>query len=192
MRHPAEGDHEGRPYPSAADSVLAVIDFQEKLYPHITNHEAVGATAARLIRLATILGIPIVLTEQNPRGLGSTVPVIREALPTYEPMAKMAFNCCAADPFVARLAGLGRHTLVLTGIETHICVLQTALDALQRGYRVHVVTDATGSRTPQNHELGLAVLRQAGVIVTSLEIVVYEWLEQAGTDVFRQALPLLK
>jgi nicotinamidase-related amidase len=104
----------------------------------------------------------------------------------------MAFNCCAADPFVARLAGLGRHTLVLTGIEAHICVLQTALDALQRGYRVHVVADATGSRTPQNHELGLAVLRQAGVIVTSLEIVAYEWLEQAGTDVFRQALPLLK
>jgi len=184
VRHPALA--------SAADSVLAVIDFQEKLYPHIANHEAVGATAARLIRLATILGIPIVLTEQNPRGLGSTVPVIREALPTYEPMAKMAFNCCAADPFVARLAGLGRHTLVLTGIETHICVLQTALDALQRGYRVHVVADATGSRTPQNHELGLAVLRQAGVIVTSLEIVAYEWLEQAGTDVFRQALPLLK
>jgi len=192
MRHPAEGVHEGRPYPSAGDSVLAVIDFQEKLYPHIANYEAVGATAARLIRLATILGIPVLLTEQNPRGLGSTVPLIREALPVYEPIAKMVFNCCAADAFLARLAELGRHTLVLTGIETHICVLQTALAARQRGYQVHVVADATGSRSPQNHELGLAVLRQAGVIVTSLEIVVYEWLEQAGTDVFRQALPLLK
>ncbi len=192
MRHPAAGDHEGRPYPNAADSVLTVIDFQEKLYPHIVNYEAVGATAARLIRLATILRIPLLLTEQNPRGLGSTVPLIRDALPTYEPIAKMAFTCCAADAFVARLGELGRHTLILTGIETHICVLQTALAARQRGYQVHVVADATGSRTLQNHELGLAVLRQAGVIVTSLEIVVYEWLEQAGTDVFRQALPLLK
>jgi len=192
MRHPAADDHEGRPYPSAADSVLVVIDFQEKLYPHIANHETVGATAARLIRLATILGVPVILTEQNPRGLGSTVPLIREALPVYEPIAKMAFNCCAADAFLARLAELGRRSLVLTGIETHICILQTALAARQRGYQVHVVADATGSRTPANHELGLAVLRQAGVIVTSLEIVVYEWLEQAGTDVFRQALPLLK
>jgi len=192
MRHLAEGDHEGRPYPSAGDSVLAVIDFQEKLYPHIANHEAVGTTAARLIRLAAILGIPVLLTEQNPRGLGSTVPLIREALPTYEPIAKMAFNCCAADAFLARLTELRRHTLVLTGIETHICILQTALDARRRGYQVHVVADATGSRTLANHELGLAVLRQVGVVVTSLEIVVYEWLEQAGTDVFRQALPLLK
>jgi nicotinamidase-related amidase len=169
-----------------------VIDLQERLLPAIFEKERVTDNAARLARGAAILGIPTLATEQYRRGLGPTVPELAQAIASFAPLEKMAFSACGAPAFLAALAQHKVQTALLCGIEAHVCVSQTCLDLLERGTQVFVAADAVSSRTAENWRLGLDRMRQAGAVIVSTEMALFEWLGQAGTDEFRQILPLVK
>jgi nicotinamidase-related amidase len=171
------------------DALLVVIDMQERLLPVIAGKERVVENALRLVKFARIIGVPILLTEQQ--NLGETASEIREELKDILPVIKLEFDCFESRAFTDRLGQLNRNTLIIIGIESHICVAQTALHALSR-YAVHVVSDAVSSRSPHNWEVALERMRQAGVTVTSTEMVIYELLGRAGTDQFRETLKLIK
>jgi nicotinamidase-related amidase len=172
-----------------SDCVLAVVDVQERLLPHIHGGGRVVEAIVKLARFARIVGIPILWAEQEK--LGATAALIRAELEGLEPVGKDSFGCLGSGDFRDRLEALGRSTLVLCGVEAHICVAQTALQALSK-YRVHVVADAVGSRAPENRVLALDRLRQSGATVTCTEMFFYEVLRRAGTDEFRAVLPLVK
>jgi nicotinamidase-related amidase len=147
-----------------------------------------------LIRLATILKIPALVTTQYSKGLGSTVADLTSLLPEKEAIDKLQFSCFGSDLFcsaVRRLPG-NRNTLLLCGMETHICVMQTALAALREGYIVHVASDAVSSRTEWNWTVGLERMRAAGAIISSTEMIIYELLRSSGSASFKEMLPYLK
>jgi nicotinamidase-related amidase len=171
------------------DAVLVVIDVQERLLPVMEGKEKLVENMVRLLRFARIIGLPVVVTEQQ--NLGATVPEVRDEVEDFRPIGKIEFDCFKRGEFVARLRELGRRTLVLTGIEAHVCVCQTALHALP-DFNVHVIADAVSSRTADNHRIALERMRQSGVTVSSTEMAIFELLERAGTDEFREALKLVK
>jgi len=183
------------PHPHKLDkagSVLVVVDVQDKLLPAIHDWDVVLDNTVKMVRFAQTLGVPVIVTEQYPKGLGPTNARIRDLFTAFAPLEKTAFNCFGAPGFAAALAAASAKQLVLVGTEAHICVQQTALEAIYRGYAVHIVADAVGSRTPANKELGLAKIRHAGGIVTGVEIALYEWLERADRPEFKSILPLIK
>ena len=171
------------------DSVLVVIDVQEKLMPVIANSERVLENVVRLLRFAEIIGLPVILTEQEK--LGDTLVEVLEARPHLQAIRKLDFDCFGCEEFVDEIRRLGKRTLILAGVETHICVAQTALHAAPH-HTVHVVSDATSSRTEENWRVALDRMHQAAVVITSTEMVIYELLRRAGTDEFRAVLPLVK
>lgn len=171
------------------DSVLIIIDVQEKMMPPIAEGQKVLENVVLLLKFSEIMGLPVVLTEQNK--LGDTLPEVLAARPGLEPIRKWEFGCFRCPEFVDRLRTLGRKTLILAGVEAHICVAQTALQGVA-DYTVHVVSDATSSRDRDNWKVAIKRMRQAGVVVTSTEMVMYELMGRAGTDEFRAVLPLVK
>ena len=173
-------------------SVLIIIDVQEKLFPHIHEHERVLARVDLLISAAKLLNIPVVLTEQYPKGLGSTIEEIRGMLPGIQPLTKVDFSCAPAAGFREKLASLHRDQLVLAGIEAHVCVAQTALDLASQGERVVVVADATSSRRPVDAQVAWHRMEQSGLTLSTAEAVVFEWLRRAGTEEFKALQPKLK
>ena len=174
-------------------TALVVVDLQEKLLPVIAGRERVVRNSLLLMRLAEILEIPVVLTTQYRKGLGEIVPEVLGAAPRAQPLDKVSFGCFADEGFLNRLRGLtGRDQLVVTGIECHICVAQTVLGALDQGYQAHVVGDAVGSRTDENHRIGLARMERAGALVSSAEMAIYELLGRSDSEAFRKMLPHLK
>ncbi len=175
-----------------AQSLLVVIDMQERLFPVIHEREAVQANVLRLLGGARILDVPVLVSEQYPKGLGMTIAPIRDAARSATVLEKTAFSCGGDPAIVEAVRRFDRDTLVIAGIEAHICVLQTALDFQARGFSVHVVADAVSSRSPMNRAAALARLARAGVQVTCAESVLFEWLEAAGSDAFRQVQGLLK
>jgi nicotinamidase-related amidase len=175
-----------------ARSALVLIDFQERLFPHVCEHERVASRVDLLIFAATLLHVPIVLTEQYPKGLGRTIEEIRQALPEIQPLEKMDFSCVPAPGFRERLSSLGRDQIVLAGIETHICVAQTALDLASQGEYVYVVADATASRRSLDAQTALQRLDRNGLTIITAESVVFEWLRRAGTEEFKALQPKLK
>lgn len=177
---------------SAAEALLVLVDMQDALADVMERRDAVVATAALLARAAAVLGVPVLVTRQYPRGLGDTVPEIREAVGGHTPIDKVAFSCLAEPAFAGALRSLARHQIILAGMETHICVTQTALALQEAGYDVSVVADATCSRRQTDHEVALARLRAADIQVTVAESVLYEALERAGTPEFRAVLELVK
>ena len=173
---------------------LIVIDIQEKLLAPIFEKERLVRNAQLLIRLAGILTIPTLLSTQYSKGLGNTIPEVASLLPEAQPVEKVAFSCFGSDVFcsaVKRLPG-NRNTLVLCGMESHICVAQTALAALREGYLVHVASDAVSSRTEWNWNVGLERMRSAGAVISSTEMVMYEALGSAGTSEFKAMLQYIK
>ncbi len=175
-----------------ADSLLLAIDFQERLAPAIHEGAAALATAGRLLRIARALQVPALASEQYPKGLGHTHP---DLLPLFEPdqvIEKLAFSAAREESFLEAVAATRRRQLIVMGMETHVCVLQTALLFHEKGYRVFVVADAVGSRAPENKALGLERMRAAGLTIVSSEMVAFEWLERAGTEDFKAVLPLIK
>ncbi len=174
-------------------TALLVVDLQEKLVPHIHAHQRVVANAAKLLRLADVLRLPTVLTTQYVRGLGPTVSAVAE-LASEAPLDKVCFGCFGDGAFREALAAKvpATATLLVAGVETHICVLQTALGALDAGYGVHVAADACGARAQANHQLGLARMRDAGCVVSSAEMAIYELLGDSKRPEFKQMLPHLK
>ena len=174
------------------DTVLVVIDIQGKLSTLMHHRESLFANTGRMIKGAEILDIPIILTEQLPDKLGPTNPVIRELLPEAEVLVKDSFSCCGDKKFVSRLAELGRRQILLTGIETHVCVYQTALDLIGNGLEVHLVSDAVSSRIENNYHLGIKRIGQAGATVTSVEMALFEMLKVARGEQFRSIVKMLK
>jgi nicotinamidase-related amidase len=173
-------------------SALVIIDVQEKLFPRVHEHERVLARLDLLITAAKLIGIPLLLTEQYPKGLGATIEEIRGMIPDTKPLTKTDFSCVAAAGFKEQLASLNRDQIVLAGIEAHVCVAQTAMDLASLGGKVVVVADAVSSRRPFDAQTALARLQQLGLILSTAEAVVFEWLRRAGTEEFKALQPKLK
>ena len=178
---------------------LVLVDMQERLAAVMDRREDVVANATRLIGMAGLVEAPIIVTRQYPKGLGDTVSELDAALAALPAKGaavlrvdKTAFCCCAEPDFQAAMKAVGREQFVLAGMETHICVAQTALSLYGDGYSVHVAADACCSRSADNHDLALARMRAAGVIVSGTESVAYEAVGRAGTDEFRQLLDMAK
>lgn len=176
----------------ARRSVLLVVDVQARLAPAIDDATAAVDNNRRLLLAAQRLGVPVVVTEHYPKGLGATVEALQPHLAGATVIEKIHFGATREPGFVERLRQLGRPQVILTGMETHICVLQTGLGLQQAGFELALVADASSSRTPANREAGLARLRQHGAEIVTTEMVVYEWLERAGTEDFRALLPLVR
>jgi nicotinamidase-related amidase len=178
----------------AEECALIVVDLQEKLLPPIWRKEDLIKNVQLLIRLAGILKIPAIATTQYAKGLGSTVPEIASLLPESAPIDKLMFSCFGSDVFCSLLKRLPgqRTTVLLCGMEAHICVTQTALDALREGYVVHVASDAVSSRAEWNWHIGLERMRAAGAVISSTEMMIYELLRSSGAPAFKQLLPYLK
>jgi nicotinamidase-related amidase len=175
---------------SPSDTALLVIDVQEKLVPRIQGAQAMVHNIAFLIDAARLLGLPVLATEQYPRGLGPTVPELRERLP--ERPDKVGFSACAVPSVVETLHRGARPKVVLAGIETHVCVLHSALDLLGQDFRVYVAADAVGSRYPLDHEYGLRRMEQAGAILTTSETCVFEWAGGADHPKFKDLSRLVQ
>jgi nicotinamidase-related amidase len=176
------------------DCALLVIDIQEKLLPPIFQKEQLVKNSQLLIRLAGILGIPVLVSTQYAKGLGQTVPEVASLLPDTQPIDKQMFSCFGSEVFCSilkRLPGT-RSTVLLCGMESHICVMQTALGALSEGYIVHVASDAVSSRSKSNWKIGLERMRAAGAILSSTEMMTYELLRSSGTAAFKELLPYLR
>lgn len=173
-------------------SALVVVDIQERLMPAIHEADRVARNAEILLQAAHHLSVPILATEQYPRGLGPTVPAIAELLPAGATIEKLAFAATGEQIFLDRLAMLDRRQIVVCGTEAHVCVLQTALGLLEAGYEVFVTADAVSSRTAANVAAALDRLRAEGVRIVTTEMVVFEWMERAGTPIFKTVSALVK
>lgn len=173
-------------------SALVVIDIQEKLLPAIFEKDRMIAASARLARGAGILSVPVLATEQYVKGLGPTDPQVASAITHFAPIEKTAFSACGAAAFMSALDRLQRNNVILCGIEAHVCILQSCLDLIEKKFNVFVAADAVSSRTRDNAQLGLQRMRDAGAVIVSSEMVLFELLKEAGTSEFKQILPLVK
>jgi nicotinamidase-related amidase len=176
----------------ADKSVLCVIDVQKRLAPATAEPEQVIAKSALLMQAAARLAIPVLISEQYPKGLGPTVDALTKIAPDRSIFPKLHFACTGDPDYRARLDALGRSQAVLTGMEAHICVLQTALGARAAGYQVAVAADAVTSRDPANKRAALERMAANGIEIATTEMVMFEWLQQAGTDAFRELSALIK
>jgi len=179
---------------AAEQCALVVIDIQERLLPPIFQKEDLLRNAQLLIRAAVILKIPVLVTTQYAKGLGKPVPEILSLLPGIEAIDKAPFSCFGSDAFCSVLKRQPgpRNTLLLCGMESHICVAQTTLAALREGYLVHVASDAVSSRTEWNWKIGLERMRAAGAVISSAEMMIYELMRTSSSPAFKEMLPYLK
>lgn len=175
-----------------ARAQLLVVDIQERLLPHITDHENLVAQSATMIRAAAALEVPVTISEQYRRGLGATTPAVEEAAGDAPHIEKMTFSCCQDQACRARLADLLRPQVLLIGIETHVCVQQTALDLLSMQMQPIVLADAVGSRRPLDYNIALERMRSAGAIITTVESAIFQMVRESGTELFKRILPLVK
>jgi len=166
-------------------SCLVIVDVQERLAPVMANPRKVIDGATRLVAGAKRLSVPTVISEQYPRGLGPTMVDVRELADEGDFVEKTAFSCVGEPKFMEKLEALGKRQIVVAGIEMHVCVLQTCLDLKENGFDVFVVTDASGSRFSQDEDTAKARLSAAGVQLVTIEMVLFEWLEKAGTPEFK-------
>ena len=165
-------------------STLLVVDIQERLLPHIHDGQVVLDNAVWLVKVAQRLGVPVMVSEQYPKGIGPTVAALRGLTFPEQVGEKMHFSCVAAK-CLERLPGADRPQVVVAGTESHVCVLQTVLSLREQGKEVFVVAEAVGSRRPSDKELALARMRAHGAEIVSREMVAFEWLRQAGSEEFR-------
>lgn len=177
---------------NADRSCLLVVDIQERLLPVMADASGVVANTVRLIEGAERLRVPLLASLQYPKGLGPLSPDIAARVGAERRVEKVAFSCLGEPLYVARLEALGRPQAVVCGIETHICVLQTAMQLKARGYHPFVVADAVSSRRRESHDLALYRLAHNGIEVVTTEMVLFEWLGRAGTPVFKEISALVK
>ena len=166
-------------------SGLVLVDVQEKLTPLVLNAESLVERCQWLIRLANDLAVPVVVSEQYPKGLGHTVSPLRTLTTDYPCIEKVHFSCYRDESFVNCWQTIDRKQVVLAGIETHVCVLQTAMDMNSSGLDVFVVVDAVSSRHEVDHKYGLKRMKQAGIHLVTAEMVFFEWVRRAGTPEFK-------
>src|SRR5271167_3347752 len=191
---PADADDVARQLLQAEQCALVVVDIQEKLLPPIFNKDELVKNSQLLVRLANVLEIPVVVTTQYAQGLGAVVPEIASLLNKAPSIDKLDFSCFGSNDFRSTLKSLpgNRNTVLLCGMEAHICVMQTALGALNDGYLVHVASDAIGSRVRWNWDIGIDRMRAAGAVISTTEMMIYELLQSSGTQEFKEMLPYLK
>lgn len=176
----------------AEDTAALIIDFQEKLVPAIADHDEIVAKAAIFAAGLKELGVPMAVTQQYTKGLGETVPAMKEAIGAFEPMEKTAFSAMGCDAFVEWAKAQGKKTILVCGVEAHICVLQSIIDLIGEGYRVFIVADCVGSRVVYNKEYAIQRAVQEGAFVTTCEGALYEMTQGAGTPHFKAISKLTK
>ncbi len=174
------------------NTVLIVIDMQEKLVGAMHDRENLVKRAAQMVNGSKVLGVPVIWTEQNPDGLGSTLSEIKEHLVDSHPVVKFSFSCCGEPKFTKALEDCGKKQVLILGIECHVCVCQTIIDLKEMGCEVHVVSDAVSSRTKENRAIGLERAKQAGATITSVEMALFEMLKVGCGDTFKQILKVVK
>jgi nicotinamidase-related amidase len=174
------------------NTCLVIIDIQERLLPVMAEPERVVKNTVVLIQMAKALDMPILWCRQVPRALGPTVEEVASLLEGIESIDKSCFSCCAEEKFTARLDETKSKAAILCGIESHVCVFQTATDLMQKGLDVHVVTDAVSSRTNENKQIGISRMAQEGAVVTSVEMCLFELLKDAKHENFRELVKLIK
>jgi len=174
------------------NTALIIIDVQEKLSCVMYEREILFNNIQRLIKGMQVLDIPIIITEQNPKGLGATVPEVANLLPNLQPIPKLSFSCCGDERFLRQLEGLNCKQVLIAGIEAHVCVYQTAIGLLNLGYKVHAVVDAVSSRTVENKKIGLKKMSSAGARLTSIETALFELLKVAEGEKFKAISKLVK
>lgn len=175
----------------AKDSILVIIDMQERLVPAMQAPAQTIRNTRTLLASAEKIGVPVIMTEQYPAGLGKTVAELSPG-PNTTVFSKMHFSCMEDSTFAGHFRKLGRKQAVLVGMEAHICVVQTAASLIEENYEVFVVSDATASRTLQSEHACITRLNASGANIVTTEMVVFEWLGQAGTPAFKELLPLIK
>jgi nicotinamidase-related amidase len=176
----------------ADHTMLVVVDIQDRLANVMHEKELLFENARKLVKGIRVLNVPVLWVEQNPQGLGPTIPEVAELLSDVQPISKVCFNCCRNDHFLEALHALDRRQILIAGIETHVCVYQTAVDLADRGHEVQVVTDAVSSRDVRNKELGLEKMRDSGVGWTSVETALFEMLKVAEGPQFKEMLAIVK
>ncbi len=173
-------------------SCLVIVDVQERLAPVMSDPRRVIHSCGLLMRAAQRLGLPIVVTEQYPRALGPTMVDLRDYIPPEGAFPKLHFSAAADEAILAQIKSLGRNQVVIAGIETHVCVLQTALDLKSKGFEPMVVADACASRRIESEQMAWSRMRQCGVDLLSVEMTLFEWMGQAGTPEFKELSALIK
>jgi nicotinamidase-related amidase len=169
-----------------------VIDYQERLLPHIYENQQLLANTLVLIEGLKALEIPLIVTEQYRKGLGITVPEIKNLFSPFNPMEKVSFSCYDDQAIGKALAATGQKSVVICGIEAHVCVLQTAIDLMENNYMPVVVADCISSRRPDDKQTAIKRMRQEGIIITSCEAILFELCRAAGTDQFKAISKLVK
>jgi len=174
------------------NTALVLVDVQVKLERVMHNREELIGNIQRLIKGAQALGMPVIHTEQYPEGLGETVSGISEMLSEMKPVSKLSFSCCGEPKFMESFKALGKKQVLLAGIEAHVCVYQTAVDLLDAGYDVQVVADAVDSRTAENRSLALERMKEAGAVITSTEMALFEMVRGASSAHFKDISRIVK
>lgn len=177
---------------SPEKSVLVVIDVQEKLTPLMQEKDALLKNIQILIQAAQGLDIPILWSEHVPEKIGATVESIQRLMPAQKPIVKKSFGCCGEKNFTKTLASFFRKQIIVTGVETHVCVYQTVAQLLDSSYKVQVVADAVSSRAASNKDIGLKKMQSLGAVITSTEMVLFELLKTAEHSQFRNILDLVR
>ncbi len=174
------------------NTVLLLIDVQGKLAEIMYDKDKLFASLETIIQAMKILDIPVIWMEQVPESIGNTIPQLAELLPDIKPIAKNTFSCCSNQEFMDKFDSLGRGKVLLTGIETHICIYQTGIDLIKAGYDVQIVADCVSSRTKENKAIGMDRIKQAGGSVTSNEMIFFELMKAAKGNKFKQIIKLIK
>jgi nicotinamidase-related amidase len=177
----------------AAKTALVIIDMQEAFRSSITDFAEVAVRIALMAHAAQLLKVPVIVTEQYPKGLGHTAGEIRAVLPTaLEPIEKTAFSSCGAQTFVNELERTGARQVIVCGLEAHVCVNQTTHDLLARGYAVHLLSECITSRAAHNRQTGLAKMQQSGALPSSIEMALFELMRDAAHEQFKAVQKLIK
>lgn len=175
------------------DTLTVVIDIQEKLFPFIDNKEKLIENSVKLLSGLNVLEIPILITEQYTKGLGKTMPEIKTVIEgSYNPIEKIDFSCCGENNFMTKLKNLNKKNILLLGIESHVCVLQTTIDLIAEGFNVIVVEDCVASRKINDKKIALKRMEKEGATLTTYESILLELCKKSGTDKFKAISKIIK
>jgi len=177
---------------SIEQSVALIIDIQEKLFPPMQEPQVLIENCQKLVKGLTVLEVPFILTEQYPKGLGSTIEPVKSLLPALKPLEKISFSCCQDKTFNAALALLKRKNVIIAGIEAHVCVMQTVVDLIEQAYLLVVIEDCISSRKSNDKAVAVQRMRQEGAVIATCESILFELCRQAGTEKFKLISKLVK
>ncbi len=177
---------------TSRETLLLLIDVQGRLAESVFQPEALAKNIGKLLRSCAILDLPVLVTEQYPKGLGYTLDSLMELLAGNVPVEKKTFSCCGTPEFMRQLRSFNRNDILVVGIEAHVCVYQTSVELLDFGYNVHLVTDCVSSRSEENKLLGIRCIEKAGASLTSTEMALFELLRSAEGEEFKKILQIVK